>query len=506
MILLDEVEGSSKLAAPAATLRRPETVAGRSASPLPDYETSQAQQHTAALESPTKPSFPKRFGSRFWRVTFFALAIYVFLSVVIGIPVIVTQIAFRKAHTPPPVMQNLMTVFLADSNQAAPPLNFPSSEGSMIMAESSTICDTWDSKTIAGSLYVATARHTLDAFGLLSVRSNATDEIIPHPGGMHNLTVGINDDRTETDVTLAVSLTSSSAALRERAHVCFAYNGTNRGVSVYLPDGLSPSDVLAFNIRLLFPHTSRVLTFTDLITYLPMFQQSFGYISPNIRIQNINVAGAGLNISCDSFQANKIAVSTSFASITGSFNATQSIKLDNINGPITSNVTLYNDPSTNLATYLAIDSGNSPITTYVTMVGPAKSLIKPMFNIGIQTFGGDLSANVGHDSKTPPAALQLYMSNNEALTHVQLDSKFMGIFDLRTKLGNVTLDSERVMDHGKDPTGAGRSWGVALDAEASSLLRGWFGYGPRPKTYNPMMDGAVSVGSSLGQIVLEVVP
>jgi len=307
-------------------------------------------------------------------------------------------------------------------------------------------------------------------------------------------------------VTLAVSLTSSSAALRERAHVCFAYNGTNRGVSVYLPDDLTQFDVLAFDIHLLFPRKSQTLTYVDLITYLPMFKQSFGHIGPNIRMEDLNVAGAGLDITCDTtLQAEKIAVSNSFASITGSFNATQSIKLDNINGAITSNVTLYNDPSTKMATYLAVDTGNSDINLDVTMVGPAKSQIKPMFNINVQTFNGSLSANVGHDSKTSPAALQLYVNNNQAPTHVQLDSKFMGMFYLHSKIAPVSINPQPVVAHPKDPTGAGRSWTVALDAYTTSSIRGWTGYGVRPKMSDPTM-GSVSVGSSLSPIVLEIVP
>ncbi|KAJ7188032.1 hypothetical protein C8R46DRAFT_933761 [Mycena filopes] len=503
MILVDPQEqGSSKLAVPAATLRLPEPVAGRSASPLPDYETSQAQQHTVALTKPTKSSFPNRFGSRFWRVTFFALAIYVFLSVVIGIPVIVTRIASRKAH-PPPSIPSMMALFLDEDDQAAPPLVLPSAAGGMLMAESSSICDKWDSKDTLGSLFVATARHTLDPSGLFAVRSNATDEVIQHPGGMHNFTVGINDDPTETDVALTVSLTSSSEALRDQAHICFASSGNYRGVSVYLPEALTPYDVLAFNINLLFPQTSRLLTPTDLITYLPMFQQSFGYISPNIRIQNINVAGAGLDIRVNALQANKIAVRTSFANITGSFNATQSLKLDNINGAITSNVTLYNDPSTNLATYLVVDTGNSDIVTDVTMVGPAKSQKQAMFNVAASTFGGSLSLNVGHDSATPPASLQLHVGNNQGFSHVVLDSKFSGVFDLRTKVANVSLDTKQVH---KDPTGAGRHWNVSYDSRSTSVVHGWLGWGQRPKTYNPGMDGSVSAASSLSQIVMQIVP
>lgn len=183
MIILDETEqGSSKLAAaPAPPLRLPDPVAGRSSVALPDYETSQAQvgqqnprnDSTTSLISFRKPSLPHRFDSRFWRITFFALALYVFLSVVIGIPLIVTvgvslldgprifelrrglqRIKFRQAHTPPPPPPDIASLFLDETDQAAPPLAVVGS--GMIMAASSTVCDLWDStRALPGGQFIA---------------------------------------------------------------------------------------------------------------------------------------------------------------------------------------------------------------------------------------------------------------------------------------------------------------------------------------------------------------
>ncbi|KAJ6500095.1 hypothetical protein C8R47DRAFT_281389 [Mycena vitilis] len=337
MIILDDQEqGSSKLAVPSATLRLPEPVAGRSASPLPDYETSQAQQTSAQVSAqapvhshPTfrKPSLPNHFNSRFWRVTFFALAIYVFLSVVIGIPVIVTRVAYRKSRSPPPDIQSL---FLLENNEAAAPLVSPGS-GMLMTTSNASICDDWDTMDMVNGRYTSTARHTLAPNGFFSVRSNATDEVIPRPGGMHNLTVDFNDDKSEKNVVLTVSLTTSSLRLRNEAHICFSSVGQGRGLSVYMPQALEMSDVLAFDVRLLFPRTHLVNSI-DLVTYLPMFHQSFGYLAPKVPFEIINIAGAGVAIVCDHLSASKIAVKNSYAPISGSFNVTQSLTLDNIAG------------------------------------------------------------------------------------------------------------------------------------------------------------------------------
>lgn len=91
MIVLDEEDQRQVKQIPSdfltgPILRLPERVAGRSSYPLPDYETSQAQ-HTA-ISSFRKVHLYGRFDSKFWRVVLLGLAIYVALSVCIGIPLI----------------------------------------------------------------------------------------------------------------------------------------------------------------------------------------------------------------------------------------------------------------------------------------------------------------------------------------------------------------------------------------------------------------------------------
>lgn len=156
------------------------------------------------------------------------------------------------------------------------------------------------------------------------MRSNATDEVVPRPGGMHNLTVAINDDASEPDVVITVSLTTSSVELRDQAHICFASVGDGRGLSVYVrphllapldslliyipvlqvPQDLAPTDVQAFDIHLLFPQNSTltvpdgIVRLTSLITYLPMFQQTFADLH-RISFNTISITGAGLDIICD---------------------------------------------------------------------------------------------------------------------------------------------------------------------------------------------------------------
>ncbi|KAJ7072112.1 hypothetical protein C8F01DRAFT_1102624 [Mycena amicta] len=491
MILDDETASLSKLLPSThPTLRLPEPVAGRSSVSLPDYETSQAQQWTAPeFRKPnSKLSFPTRFDTRFWRGTFFALAIYVFLSVVIGIPVIVTRIALRKSRPPP----NIQSLFLDDSNAAGPFL--PGSDN-MVMAASSTQCDTWDSMGYSNGLLTASVRRILSPTGLFSVRSNATDEVVPRSGGRHNLTVGINDDASETNVVMSMTLSASSTELRTAAHFCFTSSGAMRGYSVYMPQSLAPFDYLAFDIRVLFPQSPKLLTPTDLITYLPMFFHSIGSLGPRVRIAKHQYSRRRYCslIEAQDLHADKIAVKNSFAGITGTFNITQSLTLDNIEGPVHANVTLVNDPSTGLATYLVADTGNSDLTADVTMLSTSRSQT-PHFNANVQTFNGSLTLNMTHDSTTPPASLMLQVGNNQAPSTISLDSKFTGSYDLRSKLAPVRI---------KHPHGMSANWHLYTDANSTSSARGWAGWGARPTHPGPT-DSQVKAVSSLSPIVLHL--
>ncbi|KAF7376325.1 Endoplasmic oxidoreductin-1 [Mycena sanguinolenta] len=510
MIIDDTEQGSSKLAADrAATLRLPAPVAaGRtSVLSLPGYEESQAlsrQQRnnnsTTSLISFRKPSLPNRFDSRFWRITFLALAVYVFLSVVIGIPVIVTRIKLRQSHSPPPP-QNLVSLLLSGS-QAAVPLP-PDGAGMVMAASSSVICDIWETKyTLANGQFLASAQYTLPLDGgIYGVRSNATDEVVPHPGGMHNLTVGLNSDASQRDVVFTVSLTTSSIQLRDQAHFCFASDSAERGLSVYMPQNLEPTDVQAFDVQVLFPQvptstgTAGIARPSSFVTYLPMFQQSFADLGNRINFDTMNIAGAGLDIICDNLQANQIAVKTSFANLSGKFNATQSLELDNIQGSVTVNATLYNDPNSQSTTYLVMDTGNDNIFADVTMVSSdSKSTQPPKFNMNVQTFNGSLFMNVGHDAATPPAMLMLGAQNNQGPAHVTVDQKFNGLYDLQTKLAPVALDTPK--------TNRSSGWHFQGDSNSTSWALGWVGTGTRPK----YSSSKVTVSSSLRPVTLQIVP
>jgi hypothetical protein len=121
MIISDEDDAQKIKDPPAtATLRYPERAATRRPfSPLPDYETSQALAFRDLDESQVtlyKPPPRRRIlDSRLWRAAIISLVVYIFLTLVIGVPIIVnvrllpsssppslTSIAGRTRERPPP--------------------------------------------------------------------------------------------------------------------------------------------------------------------------------------------------------------------------------------------------------------------------------------------------------------------------------------------------------------------------------------------------------------------
>ena len=67
------------------TLRHPQAALTRSTSPLPDYDTSEAQHWKNTAQPPARWNLDPRF----WKAGLYALAIYLVLSILIVVPIVV---------------------------------------------------------------------------------------------------------------------------------------------------------------------------------------------------------------------------------------------------------------------------------------------------------------------------------------------------------------------------------------------------------------------------------
>ncbi|KAK0212861.1 hypothetical protein DFS33DRAFT_74886 [Desarmillaria ectypa] len=228
---------------------------------------------------------------------------------------------------------------------------------------------------------------------------------------------------------------------------------------------------------------SSAINIDYLATYLPMFTQVFGDFGDNISF-------------------NKITVKNALASITGTFNASERLMLDTVGGPIYANITLVQDKDRHQPTFLSLDTGNSEIDASVVLLAPNR-YDKPLIFIGtVKNFNGPLTLNVSHDPSTPPVPLNLRIQNAQAESNVTLDSKYIGLFDVQTKLASVAVKESRI-DPSWDPAGENRYRQCVYDQTSSDRVRGWIGWGQRPPNWKPR-DGRVQVVSSLSPIHLHL--
>ncbi|KAK7472680.1 hypothetical protein VKT23_000793 [Stygiomarasmius scandens] len=480
MILLDQ-HPKVDLAGPTSET----VVAGPSDPSLPDYETSQALEAQHNSDSTTLRKFSlHNTGNRFWRATLYALAIYVALSITIAVPLLVTKL--RDHRHRPPLNDELSTL--------STPLDYANA-GFLAMDRT---CNVWD----ASDEFSASASYTLEAEGSFSIRSTAWQEATDDNNSQirGNLTVDINPDPSVSSAIFHVTLSSSASQFYQHSLICFDDEGSNRGLSIYIPSNLTELDSLSLNVTLLFPQASS-LALHNLVTYLPMFSQRIGFLAPDIGFDKVELEGAGMDIHCDSLKSRQITVKNSLAAITGAYNASSNLKLDTVSGPINANIILVQDETSKAPTFFSLDTGNSQINAEVTLLAdPSEFGLHPIAFLGhVGNFNGPLSLDVTHHSSTPTVSLDLVVQNNQAESNVTLDDKFVGLFDLQTKLASVDLDWES----GDDPLGQNRQRVLVYDEKGSNRRRGWIGWGPRPDNWDPH-EGKVTVISSLSPILLQV--
>ncbi|KAE9411252.1 hypothetical protein BT96DRAFT_804006 [Gymnopus androsaceus JB14] len=490
MILLDpEGQQHGKLTSYVAgpTVRLPDRVAGRSSILLPDYETSQAQHNSPSSpdSSPTsstvsfrKYSLHNTVDSRFWRATLYALAIYIALSVTIGVPLIVTKLTHKHKSGPPPWVQG------SDDAALASPLVMMNS--GLFAMSSSIRCNTWNYTRMGddGLLY-SMASYPLHPSGSFSIRSSAWNTLNNSDVQISgDLTVDINPDPSVTTAVFYLTTVSSSQQIRDECQICFSPeddDGDSRGI----PTNLTASQSLSFNITLLFPQSSSQLQLDNLVSFLPNFTQNIGPISPRVTFDSLILEGMQMGINSDSVWANTISVTNLLGPITGTFNATQSLKLDTINAPISANLIVVQGPGRQGPTFFSLDTGESEINANVVLLAPPSTNPHINFIGHIRNFDGSIRLNVSHDPSTPPAPLDLRIQNSQAPCNVSLDSKFSGNYDLASKLSSAYVSLASNLD---DYSSSG-SRQIQPEIDTISSKRGWVGFGSKPSYYDPHTQG-----------------
>ncbi|KAF6760355.1 hypothetical protein DFP72DRAFT_883922 [Ephemerocybe angulata] len=426
---------------PGLTVRLPEASL-RSTQSLPDYDTSQ-KEHLVVKEQRRGRS---RFDSTFWR----------------GCAPGICQQKAKKFKSAPP-----FSFWSADDSHT--PLPLQSLRDSVF--GHNIRCNVWDIAEDASShpFLLATSRYRLPAQGIVTVRSNISYDA--------DSSVTLNEDKKEKDIMFIVNLLSSRSKLR---------NETNT------PKELEPDDSLSLAVQVQLPTTATIETF---LTYLPLFTQHWD-IGRGLSFGQLIIEGTNNPISCGNLTASQISVKNVLAPINGAFNVTNSLSLDTVRGPILADVILTQTPSAIQPSFLSLDTGYSKSHSLQPNIR-----LTPCFVTQAKTFNGAIQLDISHDQHTPSSSLSVQVQNALAESNVRLDSKFQGMFNVQTKLDQVTVRHSASVINGSSAAGPGKA-------------QGWIGRGPRAPPPGPSppdellgprtKESQVEIISTLSPIVLDL--
>ncbi|KAH7888532.1 hypothetical protein F5I97DRAFT_1804018 [Phlebopus sp. FC_14] len=516
MIIPDEDDTQKIKDQPVATptIRCPERAAGRRPfSPLPDYETSQALAFSAFNDSQVTVVKPPRrrriIDSRFWRAALLSLFVYIFLTIVIAIPIIVTKKHESQEQYPynslsyavPWPNKNTASYYTGNINN----ISSPTSSGATL------VCNDWtDVAALEGTTLVKSwAERYVSPNGEFSITSNASymeDFNIV----LGDLYVGINPNDTVQDAVISITMQSSSPSVFNRTLVCFAIADNITDLSLYVPDNLSSTDNILYNITLLFPQSDDSSNVGTFATFLPLFDQMFGSFGDYVTFKKVSIEGPMSRISVGGLQADKVLVETSMQPIAGEFYASDTLQISTIQAPIHANITLYNDPKSAFPTFLEMNTGDNNLMANITVLAPNKSPpSRPNFIADLRTFYGTLTTSLVHDPSSPATAIKLRAENDLGPSYVTLDQRFEGVFQASTKQAAANVDPGDLSLGGTDPWSAtaggngdsgSRNW--VVDFNSTSRVYGWIGWGQRPTYWTVDQQGEVVVDTSLANVTL----
>ncbi|KIJ67959.1 hypothetical protein HYDPIDRAFT_83371 [Hydnomerulius pinastri MD-312] len=507
MIIPDEDDTQKIKDPPVATptIRYPERAAGRRPfSPLPDYETSQALAYSGFNDSQAtiyKPPPRRRLiDSRFWRAALSSLAVYIFLTIVIGIPIIVTK--ERQEQQKYPYNSLNYAVPWPDKNSGTYYAGNINNISSPTQAGVDPICNNWTMVDFPDgtSLVEAIAEHHVSPNSEFSLTSNASylEDFGLVQGDFY---VGINPNSTVQEAVMSIQMQSPNHSVFNRTFVCFALSDNLTDLSLYVPDNLSSKDVILFNITLLFPQSPIPSRVDNFATFLPMFYQHFGSFGDYVNFKKVSIEGPISRITVESLQADKMLIDTSMEPIFGSFYATDSLAISTIMAPVHANITLYNDPKAEFPTFLSVNTGNSNLTANVIVLAPNKEPPnRPNFIANLRTFYGTLTASLVHDPTSPPTVIKVTAENDLGPSSLTLDQLFQGVFQASTKQASAKVSQGSA--NGTDPWGSGmeRTWD--LDFNSTARMYGWIGWGDKPAFWTDDQQGQVDVQTSLANVTL----
>ncbi|KAI0075104.1 hypothetical protein K474DRAFT_1676589 [Panus rudis PR-1116 ss-1] len=540
MIILDgDTEQLPKLADPAPTYA-PVNRCTTPTSSLPDYDASEAQLLELKKESWSKWN-RRRPVSRCWRILVIFLLIYTFLTMAIGIPLLVVKLRHHPPIPPPSIWnpQQASVIIIPSSELVnAPPEYNPDD------------CDKWSTVdqpswgSLASRYSLTTTSHraaltplsslnySIPVSGSVFFGSNASfNADSDASSSFHgNLLVDVNDDSSAVDIQIFVNMSYTDRSIRNRTHVCNLDSGQTTGLYIYVPNDLDKRDKLGFDIKVLLPQPNSKSNFSNFATMLPMFQQHYGNLSPKIQFEQIFLGGPMSTVVADSVSAENLVVMSSPGNISGSFEASYQLVLETMSASIDADIVMTADGDFAQPT-IRLNTGNGPIDASISLVTRECKGKLPMYYIDANTFSAPLTLSVSQSSLPSPSPSSssstavpvfVHAGNNLGETRVYMDEHYEGTFIVQTEYAGVLVSDTcpgSMGVAGTDSLSSNSSFAKLLpdsvtdgfgrtlfyDNISDSAVSGWVGRGKRPKTIKTSgAPGCVEVNSVLSHVQLEL--
>ncbi|KAI6046043.1 hypothetical protein EDC04DRAFT_3015578 [Pisolithus marmoratus] len=425
-----------------------------------------------------KPLQRRRFLS--WRSTLVALVVYILLTLVIGVPIILKV----RIHLSPSL-----------PSQTSPPTRRPDPQDNGKYPSNSLAYTTpWPDKSTGST------ENVVPSNGQFSLTSNAS-YVRDFGIVFGDLYVGVNPDQSARNTVLSVKMQTSNSSVFDQTFTCFSLTENTTDLSLYVPNNLSPSDSILYNISLLFPQSEDPSQINTFGTFLPLFDQHLGSFSNFVTFDKVSLEGPTSKITVDSLSARRVFIETSMQPIVGEFDASDSLVLSTVLAPIEANITLYNDPDSNFPTFMAIDTGNGNLTSMLTLFAPNKMQpLRPNFIANMRTFYGTLNSTVVHDPSSPPTSIKIRAENGLGPSSVTLDEKFQGIFQVTTKQARALVTQGDAQS--TDPWMPNLQRNMLTSINSTARMDGWIGWGDQPQFWDVSQVGEVVVETSLADASL----
>jgi len=267
--------------------------------------------------------------------------------------------------------------------------------------------------------------------------------VSPHP----------DDDDSDFIVDIMVTYDSNDYNGRNSSAICLMQNGNDWGVGIYTPPHVQHYN-LDYKITLLVPQTANPIVLPQFNTYLPWFTHTFNDLNNSLLFEDVSIEGLSSSIQ-GALYGQTVNITTTGASITGSYGAQKSLVLQTSLGEIDANVTLGSDQ--NGPTSLFMKSSKGPFSATINLSGSSNDshsgnssqssgnltsrnpAFTPEYHTQISCDDSPITLVLRHDASVDSSLLnvQLNTSLNRAL--VLLDSKFEGNFDLSAVNSSVLV-------------------------------------------------------------------